>query len=550
MTSPITVFTAEKIVTMEPSLPEATAVAVRDGLIVSVGTLESLQPWLEAHPHEIVDTFRDKVIFPGFIDNHLHPKLITLLLSGRHIIAPYDWELPTVTYKGVHGKDAYLAQFRQLNADYPGDDPLIAWGYHDLFHGDVTRHDLDTVSTERAVIAWHRSGHEIICNTKALDWLNITPETGKTHHVIQYDIGRVSEGALIVHAFQVLGPHLTSPEKMMQGLELARELIHRGGITTIGDNMFGLTSPADEELPLFQQAFDNDATPFRTILIPVAAGMFRFYGDEALAKVDALQERSSRRLVFNRSVKGFADGAFISQLMQLRPPGYIDGHHGEWMTLPEDLGAQFRPFWRAGYQIQVHVNGDRGLDATLDILQELLEDHPRYDHRYCLEHFGYSAPDQVDRVAALGATVSANGYYVYFWGDRYSESGLGPDRAGGIIRLGSLVKKGVRVSLHADTPMAPAKPLLAVWAVVTRRTAGGQILGSEEALTLDQALRAITIDAAYARGMEHQIGSISAGKKADFTILEHDPYAVPVDEIKDIPIWGTVFEGTVYPVGA
>ncbi len=485
---------------------------------------------------------------PGFIDNHQHPKLITLLLSGRHIIAPYDWELPAVTYKGVQSKAEYLAQFKQLNADYPGDEPLIAWGYHDLFHGDVTRRDLDTVSPKRPIIAWHRSGHEIICNTPALKWLNITPETSKQYHVIQYDIGRVSEMALIIHAFKVLGPHLTSPEKMLQGLELARELIHRGGITTIGDNMFGLTASADDELPLFQQAFDNEATPFRVILVPATMGMFRFYGDEAVAKANALQEQSTRRLIFNKAVKGFADGAFISQLMQLRPPGYIDGHHGEWMTAPEALQQQFEPFWQAGYQIQVHVNGDLGVDATLDILQALLEKHPRYDHRYCLEHFGYSAPDQPGRVAALGATVSANGYYVYFWGDRYSQSGLGPDRAGGIIRLGSLVKNGVRVSLHADTPMAPAKPLLAVWAVVTRQTAAGQVLGPGEALTLDQALRAITIDAAYARKMEDQIGSISAGKKADFTILEKDPYAVPLDEVKDIPVWGTVFEGQVYPI--
>ena len=117
-----------------------------------------------------------------------------------------------------------------------------------------------------------------------------------------------------------------------------------------------------------------------------------------------------------------------------------------------------------------------------------------------------------------------------------------------MIRLGSLVRNGVKVTLHSDLPMGPVRPLLAVWSVATRKTASGTVRGPEEALTLDQALRAVTVDAAWSLRMDHEIGTIAAGKKADFTILEEDPYEVPLDHVKDIRIWGTVFEGEVYPV--
>tara|TARA_B100000745_G_scaffold157317_1_gene102997 strand:+ start:290 stop:658 length:369 start_codon:yes stop_codon:yes gene_type:complete len=116
-----------------------------------------------------------------------------------------------------------------------------------------------------------------------------------------------------------------------------------------------------------------------------------------------------------------------------------------------------------------------------------------------------------------------------------------------MIRLGTLVRNGVVVTLHSDLPMGPVRPLLAVWSVVTRKTSSGTVRGPEEALTLDQALKAITIDAAWSLRMDHEIGSIAPGKKADFVVLDKNPYSVAIDDVKDIHIWGTVFEGTVYP---
>jgi predicted amidohydrolase YtcJ len=125
---------------------------------------------------------------------------------------------------------------------------------------------------------------------------------------------------------------------------------------------------------------------------------------------------------------------------------------------------------------------------------------------------------------------------------------MGPERAHYMVRLKSLLDNGVKVSLHSDFTMAPAEPLKLAWVAVNRFSGSGQVLGPEERITVEQALRAVTIDAAYAIRMEDEIGSIEAGKIADFAVLEQDPYEVDPVNLKDIPIWGTVFEGTPFPI--
>jgi predicted amidohydrolase YtcJ len=265
--------------------------------------------------------------------------------------------------------------------------------------------------------------------------------------------------------------------------------------------------------------------------------------------IQGLGERDTGRLRFRTdAVKLFSDGAFFSQLMQLGPPGYLDGHEGEWLMEPDALLEAARPYWHAGFQIHVHANGDAGIDAALDVLDALQAAQPRDDHRFALHHFGYARADQIPRIARAGAVVSANPYYVWALADLYAQVGLGPERAHELVRAGSLVRAGVPLSLHSDFTMAPAEPLRLAWVAANRITAEGNTVGPGERIPLDAALRAITLDAAHLLRMEDEIGSIRPGKRADFTVLERDPYAVPIEQLAEIPIWGTVFEGEPYPI--
>ena len=243
----------------------------------------------------------------------------------------------------------------------------------------------------------------------------------------------------------------------------------------------------------------------------------------------------------------FADGAIISQLMQMID-GYEDGHDGEWIMEPEDLDAASKVFWDAGYQIHVHVNGDLGLEVLLDVLEKRMRESPRPDARTVIVHFANSTDEQIERIARLGAVVSANPYYVTGFANKYSEVGLGERRAQAMVRLGPVEKAGIPFSLHSDLPMAPSDPLYLAWCAVTRSTNSGEPVRPDLGVSIDGAMRAITIDAAQSWRKEQELGSIAPGKIANFTILDEDPYAVDPMKLKDIAIWGTVFEGRKFPV--
>ncbi|MED5563069.1 MAG: amidohydrolase [Gemmatimonadota bacterium] len=540
----LTVYPARRIITMDPSLPSATAVAVRDDRIVAVGTMETLEPWLEVFDYEVDETFRDKVLLPGFIDPHLHPDLAVSLLARNEIITPEDWDLPSGFIEGVTDRAGYLARLRELvDRDPDSDKTFFTWGYNAFWHGLITRQDLDAISATRPIVVTQRSSHEVVLNTAALDAAQITAAAAaRVTDGVDWEAGRFWErGQSVVQGG--IARYLRDRDAADNGLALVADLIHRGGVTTIST-----AGSAPRPGSATWTAFDSERIPFRTLMVPRPGGFNRRPGATLSEKFENDQASNTGRMIYTKGIKFMLDGAMFAQYMQMGPPGYIDGHQGEWLMPPEQLKPQIEPFWQSGFDINIHVNGDLGVDVTLDALEDLLEEYPRPDHRYILQHFGFSRQDQATRLGRLNGVVSATGYYLWQLGDKYAEVGIGSERADQMIRLGSLVRNGVRVTLHSDLPMGPVRPLLAVWSVTTRKTASGTVRGPDEALTLDQALRAVTVDAAWSLRMDHEIGSIAAGKKADFAVLEEDPFAVSPDDVKDIEVWGTVFEGQVFPV--
>ena len=539
------IFVARNIVTMDPQRPVARAVAVRDGRIAAVGSLAEVRAALDPDSYEIDERFSDKVLMPGLIDNHLHPSMAALLLPMR-FATPFDWSLPDREVRGIREPAAWRARLRELESDTPAGEWLYVWGYHGLFHGPLSRADLDTLSSTRPIVVWHRSFHEIFLNSAALRALELDEAAVGEHPQVDFAQGHFYETGVEV-AFARLAPRLLSPGRVLGGLALTRESIHRGGITTIADMAFGLFDP-DAELTAYRMMLGGKAVPFRTLLVPDGRRPLAGGPEAARAELADWAKQGDGKVRFLPQVKLFADGAFYSQLMQLGPPGYLDGHHGEWLMEPAELEKAARFYWDAGQQIHVHVNGDRGVEVTLDVLEELLAESPRDDHRFTLHHYGYSTDAQSQRAAALGAFVSANPYYVYALSDAYARVGLGAERAHRMVRLGSLARAGVPISLHSDFTMAPSQPLLLAWVAANRINAAGDQVGAEERLDRELALRAVTLEAARAIRMEAEIGSIEVGKRADFTVLDDDPLEVPVEELDGLGIWGTVFEGRVFPI--
>ena len=540
-----TLFPAKTIITMNPSLPLADAVLVGNGRVIEVGSADRMAPWLNHHDHVIDDRFKDQVICPGFIDPHLHPTMAAVLLPMEFITA-MRWKLPWGTVEPTTTEEGFDARLNALHQAKAPDEPLFTWGYHQLWHGPMSRERINKVSSERPIIVWHRSFHELYMNDGALEMTGINEADIRPGSQIDFVKGHFFENGLSM-AIGRLNPWILSPERYAHGLNRLKEVVHYGGHTSIGDLATGLFD-FESEASALAEHLNSDDVPFRTRL--VAHGNVMQAGgrtlDEALDRANELPSRNTHRLRFGKHIKLFSDGAFFSQLAQVQEPGYIDGHHGEWLSVPERLEEQIRTFWHAGYQIHVHVTGDLGLELTLDILEKMQFERPRFNHGFTFEHFGFSTPEQIKRIRALGAQVSANVYYLHELSDIYAREGIGWERASQMARMGSCFNEGINTTFHSDFTMAPAEPLNSAWVAVTRENHTGEIMCEEERLTSAQALQAITINAAHVLGFANETGSIRAGKMADFTVLEENPLKIDPNELRDIPIKATVFEGDVF----
>jgi hypothetical protein len=541
------VYTAGKIITMEPALPEATAVAVEDGRIVAVGSLESLQPLIDARGAEIDRRLEQNILMPGFIDPHVHPSL-PAVLTQFPFLAPDSWSLPTGEFPGATSPEAFEARLKVLAAAH--DDPaipFITWGYHPLWHGEVYRDTLNDWFPDQPVMLWHRSFHELIGNDAAFKLLGVTEADTAGHHEIDWEKGHFWENGAMVLLPKM--PFLFDPARYGQGMVNFLQMMHRSGVTTALDMGTGIFGNPTGEIAMVRQAAEGTQAPARIIMTPIITD-FLARGknvEQALEEIDQWRQSNSRRVMVDRHFKLMMDGAIFSGLSQMGPPGYLDGHEGQWMAPLEVTTQWARGFWRAGYKLHAHTNGDKSAAAFIDLLRTLLAEQPRVDHRFTLEHFAYTTEDQNRQLKALGAVVSANPYYHYILSDIYSDQWLGPDRGSQMVRLGSLERLGVPFALHSDSPMAPLSPLTLAWAATNRVTINDNLNSPRERISLDAALRAITIDAAWIMGWENDVGSIRAGKRADFTVLQADPYQVGAPGLKDIEVQGVVFEGQWHP---
>ena len=543
----ITIYHAKEIVTLDEKVASANAVSVKSDRIMAIGSLDDL---IERNPDASIDhQFQNDVIIPGFIEHHIHPFLSAITMNAE-IISIEGWDLPNNQSIAYRDRDSYMQRLSEIEENMKSDSPLITWGFHHYFHGDLSREDLDRISKDRPILVMHRSYHEFILNTPALEYFDISQEfieslDEEARAYADFDRGHFSEQGMI-SVFPKLLRYLGKPEYLLSGLQLTEDYLHQNGVTMIANPGAWLIKSIQDAKNLI---LGDESTPFRSFFIPSALILSEDHDvPELVEEAKKLLEWGGGKVEYlpNR-IKLFADGAMYSQNMVLSE-GYLDGHQGAWLMQEGLYRSAFKLFWDEGYQIHIHQNGDEALDLILDVLEENMADNPREDHRTTIVHFGISRADQMDRVKSLGAIISANPYYVTALSDLYSKKGLGPERALEMVRLGDVDRAGIRFGLHSDMPMAPGSPLVLMHAAVNRINFANEVAGPKQRVSPLAALKGVTLDAAYIMGLEDDYGSISEGKLANFTILSENPLSVNPQTIKDIEIKATIVEGKHYPI--
>ena len=535
------------IITMEgDNAAYAEAVAVKNGKITFAGKKAEAEK-LKGDSTKMND-LKGKTLLPGFIDPHIHASIAASVLPVE-IVSAMEWNTPKGKSVVVKDHDAFINRLKELDKSY--EDPqkvLLAWGYFKPYHGSISKDELNSISSTRPIIVWQRSCHEFYLNDAALKHFNITEaDFNKMPGYCDYKTGHVFETGLFVVTKPVLD-YISNPAQFSKGLEMMTDVIHKGGLTTICEQGFPQVD-LNLEQSLISKEINKTSTSFRYEMVPNAMYLYPILksGSKVLAFCDSLINTGKDKMDYVKAVKFYVDGAIFSQLMIMSQP-YEDNHHGEWMMQPKEQDDVFETFYKAGWDIHIHVNGDGGLDTLLAIIDRARISTPNSASKIFLEHYGYARQDQHEKVAKYGILVSNNPYYYYELSGPYSKEGLGPERASKISSIGSLEKLKVPLSFHSDYFMAPAEPLLLVWSAVNRINSNGDVLAPEEKVSLFTAMKAVTIEAARSIRMENEIGTISAGKKADFVILEENPFKVNPTKIKDISIYSTVFEGKEFRI--
>ncbi|MCW3503404.1 amidohydrolase [Burkholderia cenocepacia] len=543
--APVTIFTARRILTMNPAQPSATHVAVRDGRILAVGDAADAAAWhTRFGACAADDTLRDKVLMPGLVEGHCH--LMEGAMWDAVYVGYYDRRGPDGTlWPGLRSLDAVLDRLMEAERAITDDGPLLAWGFDPIFFGTarLTVRELDRVSAARPIAILHASVHLMNVNGAMLARAGIDEDTdidGVSRDADGRPTGELQEFAAMLPVYQTIGGKLaiSASEKPHAVWNFGR-VAQLAGVTTATDLVNDLSPDgnrtlhevtADPDYPVrIVPAFAPQRNPARSV-------------DSVLAEI----ERNTDKLHAG-PVKFIVDGSIQGFTARVRWPGYAGGQpNGLWLIPPAQLVDVFEPFHRAGLQLHVHTNGDEATDVVLDAMTTLLARHPRPDHRHTLQHCQMADAAQLKRVRALGMCVNFFANHLYYWGDAHYSQTIGPDRANRMDAAGSARRLGIPFALHSDAPITPLNPLFTAWCAVQRETASGRVLGEGERLSVDDALHAITLGAAYTLRMDHLVGSIEVGKFADFAVLDDDPSVCAPARLKELAVWGTVLGGRVF----
>jgi predicted amidohydrolase YtcJ len=540
----MTVFVARKIITMDGALPTATAVAVRDGRIVEVGSAEKLSTLPGA---EIDRRFADKIVMPGFIEGHAHVG--TGAIWDNVYLGYFDRVDPAgKVWTGLKTLDAVVERLQDAHEKTKDSGkPLTGWGFDPIYFGGqrMEKQHLDRVSATRPIVVIHQTFHALNVNTATLEAAGMTesaPVEGLHMGADGTPTGELREFAIMFMAMAPLKVDFFSSNLEDRSVWDYASIAHRTGTTTTCDMVNTLSGAT---LDVFERVTKDEKFPMR--LVPMLSARA---GDptDAVKRMPEILARANPKLKLGR-IKIVTDGAITGFTARLLPPGYYNGApNGQWNVTADELRKHVEAYHQAGYQMHIHANGDEASAMTLEVLEAVLPANPKPGLRHTMQHCQLMDAGQFARAKTLGLTVNIFTNHLYFYGDEHYRQTLGPERSAKLDAAASALKAGLPLAIHSDSPVTPLAPLFTAWVAINRKTAGGRVLGETERLTLDKALYAITMGAAYSLCLDDEIGSISPGKSADFTILDADPYETPTETLKDIPIWGTVVGGTPFPL--
>ena len=520
--------TGGPIITMAKARPGVEGVAVREGRIMAVGSVDELAG-LTGRRTERID-LQGRTLLPGLIDPHMHSSMVQL----------NDWV--DVSPMSKPTADDVFAALRDAPATSTGwvlaqqFDPSITEG-----HPVLNRAVLDRLVPDRPLLVLESNGHIAYVNSAALARAGVDkntpdPPAGRYTRDERGELtGRLEESSALA-AFAQGIPFATGDTATARIRDLLWHAAGKG-VTLLHDCGIG-SIDGTADLAGLQQAIDeNSPVRYRGMLVSTAydawmdMGLSPGFGND-LFRVDG--------------IKAWSDGSNQAGTGFQREPYLGQKSRGSLNYSPEELANVVLRAHTDGWQIGVHANGDAAIDVTIDAFEQALKSQPRSDHRHRVEHCSVLRPEHIERMVALGLSPSFLIGHIRWWGKAFRDRLLGAERTAFYDPCASALCAGLRISLHSDWNVTPLEPLRYVQDAVTRiMEEGGEVLNSNERISVEAALRAVTIDAAWQCRADNITGSIEVGKYADLVLLEENPLEIEPTSIENIAVSATLLAGKI-----
>lgn len=530
-----TVFTGGTVLTVDRAFSQAEAIAIRGSRIVAVGT--DAQVRAAAGAGSKVIELRGRVVLPGFVEPHAH------VVAGAVVDSLMDY----VGMTRFATTAQVLDHLRSKAKATPAGQWILARNFDPSLQAgppSIGFAELDAVSTDHPVFVLNASGHLAYANRKAFAAAGIPDDVANPPgaEFVRDGSGRltgVMKNNLAFGKVLFANPAVkyADPVKALIGL---LDKWARLGLTTVSELALGSLSQSPADWQVLLAAAQSGQLKARIRAYP-----FYTLGLEAWDKA-GVKPGDGNALVRIAGYKLVTDGSNQGFTGLQREPYLNSNERGLAYMSVEDLKAQAVDRARKGWQLAIHANGDAGIDNALAALQAAADagvDMPRLRAR--IEHCSMLHDEQIARMKALHVSASFLVGHVHFWGVAMRDRVFGMPRAERLVRARSVEKAGVGFSLHSDFMVTDPHPLHMVQMAVTRRTwqEPDFVLAPAERVSVESAIRAVTAEAAWQLGSEHEVGSLEAGKLADFVILERDPRRVDPERIRDIAVLETWMDG-------
>ena len=531
------IFFGGDILTMDNNQPVVEAIAVEDGRITAIGTKENIIK-LRTWKTKIVN-LQGKTLMPGLIEAHCHP-IATAVLSQVVNISGFIYN---------SRKEIMATIGAAVEKASPG-KWVLAFGWDPVLVKDLrnpTLAELDSISTEVPIFILTQMMHQAFVNNAVYKTAKITrntpdPPGGGT---FLKDIDGNLNG--VIYEFSALQKILKKMPKTPQGtaellLNLQYAQYAKAGYTTIA--ALGPVNIAGYPLNFMASLSRNADVPVRSFVYPLKKQLDRSAWPSGYGN-DHFRIKGVKLYMDGSPYTGGAAFAepYLNTEVTLKRMKLQPNHRGKVNYSEASLLQTLTKYHNAGYQIAIHAQGEIAIQMILNAFTEIMENSPRPDHRHRLEHNALITKNQIIQAQKLGLTLSFFMDHVYYYGEQLPQI-VGPDRAARFMPLGSAFAAGHRASIHTDNPATPVDPFRVISTAVTRKTKDrGYILGPNERVTINDALKAVTINAAWQLFEDDQRGSITVGKAADFVLLSHNPLRIQPENIKNISALCTWIDG-------